>query len=89
MQKAHHDTKMKETKYLICENVMAKNYRNGPKWLPGVIVEQLGTLTFLIQLDNGMFGRDLWINCVAEVTHPRTRQNKKQPMLIQSLMTKI
>ena len=34
---------------------MAKNYRNGPKWLPGVIVEQLGTLTLLVQLDNGMF----------------------------------
>ena len=26
MQKAHHDTKVKETKYLIGENVMAKNY---------------------------------------------------------------
>ena len=40
---------------MIGENVMAKNYRSGPKWLPGVIVEQLGTLTFLVQLDNGMF----------------------------------
>ena len=33
---------------------MAKNYRNGLKWLPGVIVEQVGTLTLLVQLDNGM-----------------------------------
>ena len=41
--------------YMIGENVMAKNYRSGPKWLPGVIVEQLETLTFLVQLDNGMF----------------------------------
>ena len=55
MQKAHHDTKVKEIRYLIGEKVMAKNYRNGPKWLPGVIVEQLGTLTFLVQIDNGMF----------------------------------
>ena len=54
MQKAYHDTKVKENKYLIDENVMAKNYRNGPKWLPGVIVEQLSTLTFLVQLDNGI-----------------------------------
>ena len=36
---------------------MAKNFRNGPKWWPGVIVEKLGTLTFLVQLDNGMFWR--------------------------------
>ena len=55
MQKAQHDTKARETRYVIGENVMAKNYRSGPKWLPGVIVEQLGTLIFLVQLDNGMF----------------------------------
>ena len=34
---------------------MAKNFRSGPKWLPGVIVEQLGMLTFLVQPDSGMF----------------------------------
>ena len=55
MQKVNHDKKAKETKYVIGQNVMAKNFRNGPKWLPGVIVEQLGTLTFLVQLDNDMF----------------------------------
>lgn len=30
MQKALHDTKVKETKYVIGDYVMAKNYRNGP-----------------------------------------------------------
>ena len=50
MQKAQHDTKAKETRYMIGENVMAKNYQNGCKWVPGVIVEQLETLTFLVQL---------------------------------------
>ena len=40
---------------MIGENVIAKNYRSGPKWLPGVIIEQLGTFTFLVQLDNGIF----------------------------------
>ena len=65
MQKAHHDTKVKETRYLIGEKVMAKNYRHGPKWLPGVIVEQLGTLTFLVQIDNGMF----WKRHVDQLRH--------------------
>ena len=55
MQKANRDKKAKEIQYLIGQNVMAKNFRNGLKCLPGVIVEQLGTLTFLVQLDNGMF----------------------------------
>ena len=55
MQKPQHDTKAKESRYTIGENFMAKNFRNGPKWLPGVIVEQLETLTFVVQLDNGMF----------------------------------
>ena len=35
MQKAKHDTKSKETRYMIGENVMATNFRNDPKWLPG------------------------------------------------------
>ena len=56
---------MKETRYLIGEKVMAKNYRHGPKWLPGVIVEQLGTLTFLVQIDNGMF----WKRHVDQLRH--------------------
>lgn len=29
MQKAQHDTKAKETRYIVGENVMAKNYWNG------------------------------------------------------------
>ena len=41
---------------------MAKNYQNGPKWVPGVIMKQLGTLTFLIQLDNGMFWKDMYVD---------------------------
>ena len=40
---------------MIGENVIAKNYRSGPKSLPGVIIEQLGTFTILVQLDNGIF----------------------------------
>ena len=55
MQKANHDKKAKETKHVIGQNVMTKNFRNDPKWLSGVIVEQLETLTFLVQLDNGIF----------------------------------
>ena len=53
MQKPNHDKKTKETQYLIGHNVMAKNFRNGPKWLSEVIAEQLGTLTSLAYLDNG------------------------------------
>ena len=65
MQKANHDKKAKETQYLIGQNVMAKNFRNGPKWLPEVIDEQLGILTFLVQLDNGMF----WKRHVDQLRH--------------------
>ena len=31
MQKANHDKKARETKYIIGENVMAKNFRKGPR----------------------------------------------------------
>ena len=36
---------------------MVLNLRAGPKWVPGVIVEVLGPLTYLVQLKTGMFWR--------------------------------
>lgn len=32
---------------------MALNMREGPKWRPGVVVEQLGPLTYLVEVKGG------------------------------------
>ena len=67
---------------------MVKNYRSGPKWLPGVIVEQLGTLTFLVQLDNGMFWKRHVDQLRGRDQSSSIIQIQKQPTLLQILMTK-
>ena len=33
---------------------MALNMREGPKWRPGVVVEQLGPLTYLVEVQEGL-----------------------------------
>ena len=48
LQKANYDKKVKVARFVITQHIMAKNFRDGPTWLPGVIVEQLGVLTFLV-----------------------------------------
>ena len=36
---------------------MAKNYREGPQWMPGLVVDRKGPLSYVIQLDSGMLWR--------------------------------
>ena len=39
------------------DNVMARNYRRGPKWLPGVVAEVKGPLSYIIQIKGGTLCR--------------------------------
>ena len=35
------------------QSIMAKNFRSGDDWIPGVIVQQLGPLTYMVDVANG------------------------------------
>ena len=37
------------------QSVMVKNFRTGPPWVPGIIVQQLGPLTYMIEVSAGKF----------------------------------
>ena len=54
MQKTNSD-KVIETKYLHhwsgCHGYIANSFKSGPKYLPGVMAEQLSILIVLVQLD--------------------------------------
>jgi len=52
-QKAQHDTKAKERKFDIGDAVFLRNYREGEKWLSGCIVEKIGPVSIVVELDNG------------------------------------
>ena len=52
-QKAGHDARAHTRTLVIGERVLVRNFRDGSKWLTGVVVEVLGPLTYLIRLDSG------------------------------------
>ena len=53
-QKSHHDSHSKNHEYFVGQNVQAHNFHTGPCWAAGVIVERLGPLTYLVQVDSGV-----------------------------------
>ena len=36
---------------------MARNHRDGPKWMVGVVVERKGPLSYVVQVNHGMLWR--------------------------------
>ena len=53
-QKAQHDLQAKGREFVTGQTVMAKNFRFGPRWLPGVITERLGPVTYLVRVKNNL-----------------------------------
>ena len=52
-QKDHHDQHARARWFTIGQSVMARNFRPGVAWIPGTIVQQLGPLTYLIDVGEG------------------------------------
>ena len=56
-QKNNHNRGCQSREYFVGQNVQAHNFRAGPRWAPGIIVERLGPLTYLVQVNTGVFWR--------------------------------
>ena len=54
-QKSHHDSHSKSREYFVGQKVQAHNFCTGPHCVVGVIVERLGPLTHLVQVDSEIF----------------------------------
>ena len=52
-QKTDHDRRARSRELHVGQQVMARNLRQGVPWVAGVIVERLGPLTYLVQVDTG------------------------------------
>ena len=55
-QKTEYDRHAKPREFSIGQSVMARNFRSGPKWVPAVIEEKLGPLSYLVKTSQG----ELW-----------------------------
>ena len=54
-QKEGKDNNSKLRHFMMGQSVMVKNFRTGPTWMPGIIVQQLGPLTYMIEVSAGKF----------------------------------
>ena len=52
-QKEQHDSKSRERKLNVGDNVFVKNCHHGDKWLPGVTQKNTGPVSFVVKLTDG------------------------------------
>ena len=59
LQNMAHDRKAKLREFMVGQEVMARNYRDGDKWVPGMVIERKGPgpLSYTIQTESGMLWR--------------------------------
>ena len=52
LQKDHQDRHCRDRSWFVGERVMVRNLRPGLDWIPGVIIERLGPVTYLVDVNN-------------------------------------
>lgn len=52
-QVEHHDQHTRPRDMTVGQKVMARDYRSEQKWVPGTVVEQLGPLTYRVEVQGG------------------------------------
>ena len=57
LQKMVHDRKAKLREFTVGQEVMARNFHDGDKWVPGMVIERKGPLSYTIQTESGMLWR--------------------------------
>lgn len=53
-QKKHHDQHARGRKFSVNQEVMARNYGRGNKWMPGIVKQQNGPVSYTVLVD-GMY----------------------------------
>ena len=56
-QKQRHDAHSRDRDFDIGENVLARNLREGPKWVPGTILERTGPVSYRVQVRDQIWRR--------------------------------
>ena len=53
MQKSSHDRRSRAREFIVGDRVLARNHRPGPDWIPGTIVDVLGPVTYVVEIEEG------------------------------------
>ena len=74
-QKFHHDKHSRLHQFQLGQKVMVKNLHSGSKWIPAVIVELLGPLSYLIETAD----KELWRRHIDMIKECTTTTNSTTP----------
>ena len=66
-QKQQHDEHVKEHSFSPGQTVWARDFRGSTKWVPGVVVQCTGPLTYMIQLGQNPCGKGMFDNLQSRV----------------------
>ena len=53
MHKKEHDIRSRMQEFYVGNRVLAQNFLDGDKWVPGVIVERKGPLSYIVPIRTG------------------------------------
>lgn len=56
-QKMQHDSRARERNFDVGDHVFVRNYHQGDKWLPGVLLKKTGPISFTAKLADGRYRR--------------------------------
>ena len=56
-QKQYHDNHSRSRSFAVGDKILAKNFRSGPKWVPGTIVDCLSSVSYQVRVHEGMIWR--------------------------------
>ena len=73
-QKVCHDRCSHHRHFTIGQNLWIHNFRQGPRWLEGVIVDSLGPSSFLIRTRSG----EMWRRHLHHVRDGRTQRHNER-----------
>ena len=58
-QKRCHDAHTKFREFEVGQNVLVRNLRGGPKWVPGTVLEQTGPVSYQVQVSDHVWRRHI------------------------------
>lgn len=56
-QKLHHDQHSSSRSFSVGQTVWTRNFRDGPRWIRGVVADRLGPLSYLVRMPDGALWR--------------------------------
>ena len=74
-QKSQHDRRAQHREFFVGQTVMARNLRPGPDRVPTVVVERLGSLTYLVETSNKL----LWKRHIDLLRELSMRNSNTEP----------